>query len=69
MKKLIIFCTFATLSFSAIAEPLPLKKGDHICIIGNTLADRMQHSGYLEALIHAKFPQTSWSFEISASPG
>ena len=35
---------------------LELKPGDHIAIIGNTLPDRMQHSGYLETLIHAKYP-------------
>ena len=36
---------------------LKLQKGDHIALIGNALADRMQHSGHFEALIHAKFPQ------------
>ncbi len=39
------------------AAPLELHKGDHICLIGNTLADRMQHHGWLETLIHARFPQ------------
>ena len=39
------------------AEPLELKKGDHICIIGNTLAERMQHDGWLETLLHARFPK------------
>ena len=29
----------------AAAQPFELKKGDHICIIGNTLAERMQHYG------------------------
>src|SRR5882672_12157226 len=41
----------------AQAGPLELKKGDHICIIGNTLAERMQHYGWLETLIHARFPE------------
>src|SRR5260221_10202297 len=36
---------------------LELQKGDHICIIGNTLAERMQHYGWLETLIHARFPE------------
>ncbi|MGH7172531.1 MAG: hypothetical protein ACRELG_19810, partial [Gemmataceae bacterium] len=27
------------------AAKLVLHRGDHICIIGNTLADRMQHDG------------------------
>jgi glucose/arabinose dehydrogenase/lysophospholipase L1-like esterase len=39
------------------AEPLKLEKGDHICIVGNTLAERMQHYGWLESMIHARFPQ------------
>src|SRR5438128_3552585 len=34
-----------------------MKKGDHICIIGNTFADRMQHFGWLETLIRHRFPQ------------
>ena len=38
------------------AAPLELKKGDHVCIIGNTLAERMQHDGWLETLLHARFP-------------
>ncbi|MFO0817733.1 MAG: PVC-type heme-binding CxxCH protein [Pirellulales bacterium] len=41
---------------STLAQSLELQKGDHICIIGNTLAERMQHEGWLETLIHSKFP-------------
>src|SRR5438046_10669894 len=36
--------------------PFELKKGVHICIIGNALAERMQHDGWLEAYLHARFP-------------
>lgn len=43
--------------FVLAAEPLELKKGDHICILGNTLAERMQHYCWLETLIHAQFPE------------
>ena len=44
---------------AAAAEPprLELEKGDHICIIGNTLADRMQHDGWLETYLHSRFPE------------
>ncbi len=52
---LVLFCAVATLA--SAADKLELRSGDHIAIIGNTLADRMQHSGYLEALIHQKFPK------------
>ncbi|MCE9529679.1 MAG: discoidin domain-containing protein [Planctomycetes bacterium] len=46
-----LFCT------TLYAAPLELQKGEHICIIGNTLADRMQHDGWLETLIQARFPK------------
>ena len=39
------------------AESLTLKKGDHICLIGNTLPERMQHFGYFETLLHTRFPE------------
>jgi azurin/glucose/arabinose dehydrogenase len=47
------------------AEPpakLEVKPGDHISIIGNTLADRMQHDGYLESLIYKAFPKANLTF-------
>lgn len=40
----------------ATSLPLPLKKGDRIALIGNTLLDRSQHFGHLEALLHSHFP-------------
>ncbi|MBY0586956.1 HEAT repeat domain-containing protein [bacterium] len=33
------------------------RPGDHLCIVGNTLADRMQHDGWLEALLQVRFPK------------
>ena len=33
-----------------------LNPGEHVAIIGNALADRMQHHGWLETMIHAKHP-------------
>ncbi len=39
------------------ARNLEIRKGDHISIIGNTLADRMQHDGWLETLLQARFPR------------
>ncbi len=38
-------------------QELKLEKGDHICIVGNTLAERMQHYGWVETLLHARFPE------------
>lgn len=39
------------------SPPLTLRKGDHIAMVGNALPDRMQHTGHLETLIHAHFPE------------
>jgi hypothetical protein len=41
---------------SARADTIEIKPGDHIAIIGNTLADRMQHDGWLETDLQARFP-------------
>src|SRR5260370_11649440 len=42
---------------SVPADSLQLHKGDHISLVGNALADRMQHHGWLEALIQNRFPE------------
>ncbi|MFL5243367.1 MAG: PVC-type heme-binding CxxCH protein [Gemmataceae bacterium] len=44
------------------AAPLELQKGDHITLIGNTLADRMQHDGWLETLIQSRFAKQELVF-------
>jgi hypothetical protein len=41
---------------------LELKQGDHVAIVGNALADCIQHSGWLETLIQAKYPQQQLVF-------
>src|SRR5262249_22737859 len=63
-------CLFASALFLFAAatasadEPakLVLQKGDRISIIGNTLADRMQHDGWLETYFHARFPKHDLTF-------
>src|SRR5262249_38290650 len=44
------------------AQPLSLHKSDRICLIGNALADRMQHHGWLETLIQNRFPEHNLVF-------
>lgn len=46
----------------AVAQDQPFKKGDHVCYIGNTLADRMQHHGWLETYLHALLPKHDLTF-------
>ncbi|MDA7895947.1 hypothetical protein N9B02_05770, partial [Akkermansiaceae bacterium] len=38
------------------AEPLRIRKGDSIVILGNTFAERMQLFGYFEVFLHSRFP-------------
>ncbi|MEQ8789037.1 MAG: GDSL-type esterase/lipase family protein [Pirellulaceae bacterium] len=34
---------------------LAIEKGDHICLVGNALGERMQHHDYFESLLHQRF--------------
>jgi len=38
-------------------QPFALQPNDHICIIGNTLAERLQYDGWLETMLQARFPK------------
>jgi len=45
---------------AAAAPPparLQLQPGDHIALIGNALAERMQHDNHWETLLHQRFPR------------
>ena len=44
-----------------VAKPR-LIKGDRICLVGNALAERMQHHGWLEAYVQAHLPEHEPSF-------
>jgi putative heme-binding domain-containing protein len=48
---------------------LKLQQGDHVAIIGNTLADRMQHHAWLETYIQAAHPKLNLSFRNLGFPG
>lgn len=51
-------------------QPLvDFRNEDHITIIGNTLADRMQHDGWLETLIQHRLPAKQLVFRNLAFPG
>lgn len=46
----------------ALAEDAQLQQGDHVTIIGNLLAERMQHDGWLETLVQQRRPEYELSF-------
>jgi hypothetical protein len=52
----------AATSMAAAQEPALLEKGDHICLIGNTLGERMQHDGWLETIFQSRLPQDQFTF-------
>ena len=54
---------------AALNTPITLNPGERIAIVGNTLADRIQHHNNLETLITAKFPQHNLSFRNLAAAG
>src|SRR2546430_1249597 len=69
MKRFIGLCAGVFLCAAVGAETLTLNKGDHICYLGNALADRMQHHGWLETLIYARFPDHGLVFRNLAAAG
>jgi glucose/arabinose dehydrogenase len=53
----------------AFQQPFVLQPKDHICIIGNTLGERFQRDGWLEATIQARFPKHELVFRNLAFSG
>ena len=52
MKAFPLLALAATLALPAHA--LDLRKGDRVCLVGNTFAERLAASGYFETLLHAR---------------
>ena len=43
-------------------QALELNKGDHVVLIGNALAERMQHHGWLESYAQTAMPEKELVF-------
>ena len=53
---------FLTIFSFAISDPafsgeLEIRKGDHICLVGNALGERLQHHNDWETLLHQRFSE------------
>ncbi len=61
MPQILLAAVFLVLPLAAAAADGPadirLQQGDHVVVIGNTLAERMQHVGHWETLLHSRFPE------------
>ncbi|HEY7497585.1 MAG TPA: PVC-type heme-binding CxxCH protein [Vicinamibacterales bacterium] len=66
---LVLTLAIVTASPIAFQQPFALQPKEHICIIGNTLGERMQRDGWLEALIQARFPKHELVFRNLAFSG
>ena len=53
----------------ASAAELTLKKGDHICLVGNALGERMQHQNWWETLLHLRFARQELVVRNLCFPG
>lgn len=61
MKRYFFTALLLAAAASRSLAQLELKAGDHISIVGNTLADRLQNDGTLEAMLHQAYPQLDLS--------
>jgi azurin/lysophospholipase L1-like esterase len=55
-------CALAVVALTSLlagqtAAALELRPGDHVVLLGNALPDRMQHTGWFEAMLHARSPR------------
>src|SRR5262245_56693028 len=42
---------------AAPAATFHFEKGDHVCLIGSALAERLQHDGWFETLLQERVPE------------
>jgi glucose/arabinose dehydrogenase/plastocyanin len=71
--KFLSFAVAVSLGFSLAVLPsahaLELQQGDHVALIGDGLADRFQHSSWLETYIYARYPKLDLVFRDLAVTG
>ena len=62
LKKVPVILLSLLAGVSSVEAQLPLMKSDKVCLIGNGLADRMQHDGWVETVIQSELPEHQLSF-------
>ena len=66
---LIMAVCLTAISASSSAADVQLKKGDHICLVGNALGERMQHHNHWETLLHRSLPEMELTVRNLCFPG
>lgn len=73
MKQLTLVLLFAVFVFTPTlpvsAAELELNKGDHICLVGNELGERLQHHNFCETLLHYSYPELELTVRNLCFPG
>ncbi len=69
LRCFFVSCCFLLLSQLALAQALQLQPGDHICLVGNELGERMQHHNYWETLLQKQFPDLELTVRNLCFPG
>lgn len=53
----------------SVASDSPFRKGDHVCLVGNELGERMQHHNHWETLLHRSVPELELTIRNLCFPG
>ena len=72
MRSIHLFTFALALVLPSVATaqtPLKLQKGDHICLVGNALGERMQHHNYWESLLHQRHANLELAVRNLCFPG
>lgn len=71
MKNLItaLLLSALALTTTSVAAELTLRKGDHVCLVGNELGERMQHHNFFETLLHQSYPELELTVRNLCFPG
>jgi putative membrane-bound dehydrogenase-like protein len=71
MKQTLTVLVLSVLFIPSIspAAELELQRGDHICLVGNALGERMQHHNWWETLLHQRFPSKELTVRNLCFPG
>ena len=67
-RSILLACAILAGQSTAKAE-FKFNDGDQVCLIGNSLAERMQHHGWLETLLQDQLPDKNLVFRNLGFPG
>ena len=62
LSAAIALAAATTANGAAQGPELKFEKSQHVCLIGNTLGERMQHDGWLETFFQSRLPEDELRF-------